>query len=170
MILKYYQSLGAPDISSWLSIISMMDKDTSKIIELDQEMAEALAQRARRTTYYTHLTEFLSENMGEQVPQENIRAFEREDGVHVVGINDSTDCDSLPQIGITFIFEEEKVIQATAEVNDLDASGTQKIIHVNEFIPNPDEVPEEIPLPNDDSADVKIRNFEDVTVYEIDHQ
>lgn len=148
----------------------MMDKDIPKITELDQEVAEALAQRARQTTYYTHLTEFLSENMGEQVPQENIRAFEREDGIHVVGINDSTDRDSLPQIGITFIFEEEKVIQATAEVNELDASGTQKIIHVNEFTPDPDEVPEEVPLQNDDSVDVKIRNFEDVTVYEIDHQ
>ncbi len=82
-----------------------------------QRDGRTLVQRARQTTYYTHLVEFLSKRLGEKIPKNHTQAFEREDGHQVIAITDSTDQASLPRVGITFVFDGEDVTHAVAEVN-----------------------------------------------------
>ena len=140
-----------------------MDSDPTGITELDQRQTKELAQRARKSDYYSHLTKFLTDHFEENIPPENVWAYEI-DGTHVVAFTDSSDHDRLPSIGITFEFNQDQITQAVAEVNDLDSTFKQKLIYISELNSKPSE---DVLLPNDLSEVADIEEFENVNVYEI---
>lgn len=146
-----------------------MTDDSPPLTELTDEQVESLVHRAKQTAYYTDLVEFLSHQLGEEIPTEHTRAFELADGTQVVSITDSTERDSPPRVGLTVAFEGEDVAQAVAELNHgTDSDRHQKLIYPTDFSADLIADFERNPHGSSDSLTIDEREYETVTVYEIE--
>ncbi|SEH17090.1 hypothetical protein SAMN04487967_2972 [Natronorubrum sediminis] len=142
-----------------------MDDRSQQLMELDDNEANALAERALESEYVDRLETFLVDERGVDVPTEDTRAFERSDGLQVVSVSADSSVEDRPAVAMTVHFEDGDVVQATTERHDPVAEGTVELAFPSELAPDPEAAVTDILEPDGQSVTVTVDEVDDVTVY-----